>query len=79
MKPEEKVALITGAGGGTGLVMSLLFAKGSYDIGVNDIDLSLAEETAAAVKQIGRRAIGIKADVSEPDDTIRWWIGLRKS
>ena len=68
MKLEGKVALITGAGGGIGRATSLLFAKEGADIGVNDIDLSSAEKTTKAVKQIGRKAIVIRADVSEPDD-----------
>ena len=68
MKLKDKVALITGAGCGIGRAMSLLFAKEGAYIAVNDIDLSSAEETAEAVKQIGRRAIAIKADISEPND-----------
>ena len=67
MKLQGKVALVTGAGSGIGQAIALLFAKEGADIGVNDIDLLSAEHTVAAVKQIGRRAIAIKADVFEPD------------
>jgi NAD(P)-dependent dehydrogenase (short-subunit alcohol dehydrogenase family) len=67
MKLQGKVALVTGAGSGIGQGIALLFAKEGADIGVNDIDLLSAEHTVAAVKQIGRRAIAIKADVFEPD------------
>ena len=67
MKLQGKVALITGAGSGIGQAIALLFAKEGADIGVNDIDLLSAEHSAAAVRQIGRRAITVKADVTEAD------------
>ena len=67
MKLQGKVALVTGAGSGIGQAIALLFAKEGADIAVNDIDLSSAEQTAANVRQIGRRAITVKADVSEAD------------
>ncbi|MGD0918875.1 MAG: SDR family NAD(P)-dependent oxidoreductase, partial [Thermodesulfobacteriota bacterium] len=67
MKLQGKVALVTGAGSGIGQAIALLFAKEGADIAVNDIDLLSAEQTAVAVKQIGRRAITVKADVTEAD------------
>ena len=67
MKLQGKVALVTGAGSGIGQAIALLFAKESAAIAVNDIDLPSAEKTANAIKQIGRKAITIKADVTEAD------------
>jgi len=68
MKLEGKVALVTGAGSGIGQAIALLFAREGANIAVNDIDLTSAEKTAEAVKQIGRRAIAIRADVAEPKE-----------
>jgi 3-oxoacyl-[acyl-carrier protein] reductase len=68
LKLEGKVALITGAGSGMGQAISLLFAREGADIVVNDIDLPSAEKTAAAVKQLGRRAMAIRADVADPEE-----------
>jgi 3-oxoacyl-[acyl-carrier protein] reductase len=65
MKLEGKVALITGAGSGIGQAIALLFAKEGADIAVNDINLPAAEKTVAAVKKLGRKAIAVKADVSQ--------------
>jgi 3-oxoacyl-[acyl-carrier protein] reductase len=65
MKLEGKVALITGAGNGIGEAISLLFAREGADIAVNDIDLSMANRTAAAVKKMKRRAVAIQADVAK--------------
>ena len=68
MRLEGKVALITGAGRGIGKEMALVFAREGADIAVSDIDIPSAEETAEEVRQIGRKAIAIKADVGEVDD-----------
>jgi 3-oxoacyl-[acyl-carrier protein] reductase len=64
LKLEGKVALITGAGSGIGEGCALIFAAEGADIAVNDIDLAAAEKTAAAVRKLGRKAIALKADVS---------------
>lgn len=68
MKLAGKVALITGAGGAFGQAMALLFAKEGADIAAADVILQSAEETAMAVKQIGQRAIAIRANVAEVDE-----------
>ena len=68
MRLEGKVALVTGAGRGIGQRMALLFAKEGANIAVNDVDLPSAEKTAGEIRQIGRKAIAIKADVGNPDD-----------
>jgi len=68
MRLEGKVALITGAGRGIGQTMALLFAREGADVAVNDVDLASAEKTADEIRQIGRKAIAIKADVGNPDD-----------
>lgn len=68
MRLEEKVALITGAGRGIGQTMALLFAKEGASIAVNDLDLPSAEKTADEIRQIGRKAVAIKADVGDPGD-----------
>ena len=68
MRLEGKVALITGAGQGFGRVTALTLAREGADIAVNDIVLASAEQTAKEVRQLRRRAIAIKADVSESAD-----------
>ena len=68
MRLEGKTALITGAGRGIGQATALLFAQEGADVVAADLDLSEAEDTAAAVKKLGRRAIAIAADISRPDE-----------
>jgi NAD(P)-dependent dehydrogenase (short-subunit alcohol dehydrogenase family) len=57
------VALITGAGRGIGLTTALALAEQGADVAVNDLDGELAESAAAQVRDRGRRAIAIAADV----------------
>jgi NAD(P)-dependent dehydrogenase (short-subunit alcohol dehydrogenase family) len=68
MRLEGKTALITGAGRGIGLATAILFAQEGADVAAADLNPSEAEETAAAIKKIGRKAIAIGADISEPGE-----------
>jgi len=63
---KGRIALITGAGRGIGRATALLFAQEGADVVAADLDLAEAEETAAAVKESGRRAVALAADVSMP-------------
>ncbi len=65
MKLKGKVALVTGAGSGIGRATALLFAREGADVVVNDIDLSSAEKTAETIRQMGKKAIAVRADISE--------------
>ena len=64
---KGKIALVTGAGSqiGFGKAISLTLAKEGCDIAVNDVNLEDAGKTAAAVRDLGRKAIAIKADVTK--------------
>ena len=59
-----KVALITGASRGIGRACALKLAKLGADIAINcSKNKALAEEAANEIKNIGRKAIVIQADV----------------
>jgi len=68
MKLGGKVALVTGSSSGIGKAIALLFAKEGADIAVNARDLSKIEATVDEVKQLGRRSIGVSADVSNSNE-----------
>ena len=76
MKLEGKVALVTGGARGLGRAYVLHLAKLGADVVVNDVDLNAAAEfdealTAPTVMQeveaLGRRSLGIVADVTDQD------------
>ncbi|MBM3571483.1 MAG: SDR family oxidoreductase [Alphaproteobacteria bacterium] len=59
------VAWITGSGRGMGRAHALVLAERGADIVINDVLKDEAEETAAAVKKLGRRVVLSHADVSD--------------
>jgi len=65
-----KVAIVTGAGSqigfGKGIAMTL--AKEGCDIVVTDINLEGAQQTAADVKALGRKAMAFKTDVTKSSE-----------
>lgn len=62
-----RVALVTGAGSGIGRAVAVSFARAGADVAVLDLNEATAEETAAAVEALGRRAAALRADVSRAD------------
>lgn len=64
MRLENKVALITGGGGGIGRETSLLFASEGAKIVVVDVNDAAGEETVRLVREKGGEAIYVHADVS---------------
>lgn len=71
MRLEDKVALITGAGGGIGRETALLFAKEGAAIVAVDINADTAAETANLVQVKGGAAIAVQSDVSQAADCER--------
>jgi NAD(P)-dependent dehydrogenase (short-subunit alcohol dehydrogenase family) len=63
-----RIALITGAGVGFGEAISLGFADFGCDIAASDLNIENPQRTADRVRQKGRRAIALKANVAVPED-----------
>jgi NAD(P)-dependent dehydrogenase (short-subunit alcohol dehydrogenase family) len=60
-----KVALITGGGAGIGRGIAMAFAAFGADVAIIDINTQAAETVAALVREKGRRALVITADVTD--------------
>jgi len=68
----DKIALITGSGRGIGRAIALHFARNGADVVVNFFrNRAPAEETAAEIEKLGRRALVVKADVGDIPDIER--------
>ena len=70
MKPADilltdQVAIITGGGGGIGRAIALAYAAVGADIVIGDIVPERCEETAARVREFGRRALAVATDVTD--------------
>jgi NAD(P)-dependent dehydrogenase (short-subunit alcohol dehydrogenase family) len=66
---DNKVALITGAGGGIGRASSLLFASEGAQVVCVDINEPATVETVNMVTEAGGEAIAVPADVSSDEDS----------
>jgi NAD(P)-dependent dehydrogenase (short-subunit alcohol dehydrogenase family) len=62
-----RVALVTGAASGLGRAMALALARHGADVMLADRNTAGIEETAQRIRQHGRRAVPVTADVSEPE------------
>ena len=60
---EDRVAFVTGAGSGLGRGMAVRFASEGADVCCADINLATAEETAASIREMGRKALSVQVDV----------------
>jgi 3-oxoacyl-[acyl-carrier protein] reductase len=63
---DGKVAVITGSGRGIGAAAARLFASEGASVVVSDLDAAPAEETAAAIRQAGGKALVVPGDVTDP-------------
>jgi NAD(P)-dependent dehydrogenase (short-subunit alcohol dehydrogenase family) len=63
----DQVAVITGGGAGIGRATALALAAAGADIVIGDIVPERCEETAARVRELGRRALAVPTDVMEID------------
>lgn len=64
----SKVAIVTGGDTGIGKAISLALASDGADVAIDYVgDGAPAEKLVGAIEALGRRAIGVEADISTPE------------
>jgi 3-oxoacyl-[acyl-carrier protein] reductase len=61
---KDKVALVTGSANGMGRGIALMFAEQGCNLIIDDLRLDEAQKVADEIKSIGRKAIAVKADIT---------------
>ncbi len=69
MRLRGKKAVITGGGSDIGRATAVLFAAEGADVVVANLERDDAEQTAEAVRELGRKAAVLIADLSDADAT----------
>lgn len=78
MSLEGKTAIVTGAGRGMGRAIALRLAREGAGVVVSDIDGGSAEETEIAIRELGYKAVSLRADITDMGDIDRLVEGARK-
>jgi enoyl-[acyl-carrier protein] reductase III len=69
---QNKIALVTGSGRGIGRAIALHLARAGADVIINFLkNQAPAEETACQIREMGRKAWVVQANVAKPDDITR--------
>lgn len=63
---DGRVALVTGAGRGIGRAIALAYAAAGADLAVTARTQADLDAVAAAARALGRRAVALPADISQP-------------
>jgi len=69
MSLQGKTAIVTGAAQGIGRAIAECLAQAGADIAVADLDPGRSVETVASVEKLGRKALNIKVNVADPNET----------
>jgi enoyl-[acyl-carrier protein] reductase III len=84
MPSSTPVALVTGSSRGIGRAIALAFAAGGYDVVINHRAVGgtsevKAEEVCSLVRERGRRALRIAADIAEREEVKRLFAGVTET
>ncbi len=64
----DKTAIVTGGGSGIGRRVAIALAEYGANILIADLDREAADRVVSQIASKGQKALGMKVDVTEPDD-----------
>lgn len=64
---RNKVALVTGAGGGIGRAVALRLARDGFHVAVNDVNKDAIKIVSQEIDTLGQKSVAIQADISNRD------------
>jgi NAD(P)-dependent dehydrogenase (short-subunit alcohol dehydrogenase family) len=65
---KDKVALVTGSANGMGRSIARKFAEQGCNLIINDLNLDASQKVAEEIKSLERKAIAVKADITNSND-----------
>jgi NAD(P)-dependent dehydrogenase (short-subunit alcohol dehydrogenase family) len=65
---DDRVAIVTGSGTGIGKAIALNFAQAGAHVVVAELDPKTGEATAAEVRNLGRKSLALKVDVTRSEE-----------
>ncbi len=68
MRLKDKVAIVTGGGGGMGGGICACLATEGADIVVSDLDMERANKCEDEIGKLGRRGLAVRSDVTKEED-----------
>jgi NAD(P)-dependent dehydrogenase (short-subunit alcohol dehydrogenase family) len=71
-----RVALVSGAAGGMGRAMAIALAEAGADLMLAGRTIAGLEKTAGEIEKLGRRAVAVTCDVSQPEQIRRMFATL---
>jgi 3-oxoacyl-[acyl-carrier protein] reductase len=69
MSLQGRIAVVTGAAQGIGRAIAEALATAGADIVVADLDPGRSQDTVAAVEKLGRKALNVKVNVADSNET----------
>jgi 2-hydroxycyclohexanecarboxyl-CoA dehydrogenase len=73
----NRVAVVTGGGSGLGQAIAAQLARDGRRVAVLDLDGEAADQVAGELRNDGAAAIGVRADVSDPDAVAQAFRAIR--
>lgn len=77
MDSSDRVAVVTGGGSGLGQAIAVHLARDGRQVAVIDLDADGADNVASQLRADGVNALGIQADVSDPNAVTRAFTAVR--